>query len=244
MTARPAWYAPDWPRPAGVGAAVTTRIGGVSEGPFASLNLAGHVGDDPAAVDANRAALTEALALPAEPAWLEQVHGVAVADAGAGPGQQADASVATEPGTVCAVLTADCLPVLLARSDGTAVAAAHAGWKGLAAGVLEATVARLGPGRLTAWLGPAIGPAAFEVGEEVRAAFVDPDPGAAACFRYQGDSLHADLYALARRRLFAAGVAAIHGGGRCTFTEAGRFYSYRRDGRTGRLATLIWREAG
>ncbi|SFD24374.1 conserved hypothetical protein [Thiohalospira halophila DSM 15071] len=241
MTA-PAWFAPDWPRPPGVRAAVTTRAGGVSQDPFASLNLADHVGDEPAAVAADRAALVEALGLPAEPAWLEQVHGVAVADAGAGPGQQADASVATEPGTVCAVLTADCLPVLLARSDGTAVAAAHAGWKGLAAGVLEATAVRLGPGRITAWLGPAIGPAAFEVGEEVRAAFVDSDPGAAACFRYQGGSLHADLYALARRRLFAAGVAVVHGGGRCTFTEGERFYSYRREGRTGRMATLIWRD--
>jgi YfiH family protein len=223
---------------------VTTRLGGVSEGPFASLNLADHVGDDPAAVAANRRALATALALPGEPAWLEQVHGIAVADAAAGPGQQADASVATEAGAVCAVLTADCLPVLLAHSDGTAVAAAHAGWKGLAAGVLEATVLRLGPGRITAWLGPAIGPAAFEVGDEVRAAFVDPDPGAAGCFRRVDGSLHADLYALARRRLFAAGVAEVHGGGQCTFTEADRFYSYRREGRTGRLATLVWREAG
>jgi len=242
MNTRPVWFAPDWPRPAGIRAAVTTRAGGASEGPFASLNLAGHVDDDPAAVAANRRALAGALGGSGEPAWLEQVHGVAVADAAAGPGQQADASVATQPGAVCAVLTADCLPVLLARSDGSAVAAAHAGWKGLAAGVLEATVARLGRGRLTAWLGPAIGPNAFEVGEEVRAAFTDPDPGAAPCFRYRDGQLHADLYALARRRLFAAGVAEVHGGGRCTFTEAERFYSYRRDGRTGRLATLVWRE--
>ncbi|MFP4695858.1 peptidoglycan editing factor PgeF, partial [Thiohalospira sp.] len=199
---------------------------------------------DPAAVAANRRSLVDALGLPGEPAWLEQVHGVTVADAAAGSGQRADASVAAAPGAVCAVLTADCLPVLLARSDGTVVAAAHAGWKGLAGGVLEAAVARLGPGRITAWLGPAIGPGAFEVGDEVRAAFVDPDPGAAACFHYRHGSLHADLYALARRRLFVAGVAAVHGGGRCTFTESERFYSYRRDGLTGRMATLVWREGG
>ncbi|MFP4182886.1 MAG: polyphenol oxidase family protein, partial [Thiohalospira sp.] len=147
MSPRPAWYAPEWPRPAGVRAAVTTRIGGVSQGPFAALNLADHVGDDPAAVAANRRSLVDALGLPGEPAWLEQVHGVTVADAAAGSGQRADASVAAAPGAVCVVLTADCLPVLLARSDGTAVAAAHAGWKGLAGGVLEAAVARLGPGR-------------------------------------------------------------------------------------------------
>ena len=241
----PDWLSPEWPAPPGVTALTTIRPGGISRGPFASMNLAAHVGDDPEAVAANRRALRAALDLPAEPLWLNQVHGTGVVDAGNGAGEatpEADAAVSVVAGKACAVLTADCLPVLLAAKDGRAVAAAHAGWRGLAAGVLEAAVARLGvpPDTLLAWLGPAISQAAFEVGDEVRAAFVAADPEAAAAFlpnaagRWQ-----ADLYALARRRLSAAGVAAVYGGGECTYDDSGRFYSYRREARCGRMASII-----
>jgi hypothetical protein len=239
------WIVPDWPAPARVRALVTTRSGGVSTGPYAGLNLGDHVGDDAAMVACNRRLL--AAHLPAEPRWLEQVHGSAVAEAErARPGARADASVARAPGVVCAVLTADCLPVLLCDVAGNTVAAAHAGWRGLAGGVLENTVAAMSvePGALMAWLGPAIGPAAFEVGSEVREAFVAVDANAAAAFvqgAREGKWL-ADLYALARQRLHAAGVSAVHGGGACTVTDAQRFYSFRRDGVTGRFASLIWLE--
>lgn len=236
------WLRPRWPAPPSVGACSTTRSGGVSRGPYAGLNLGAHVGDAPEAVAENRARLRRWLALPAEPAWLEQVHGCAVAEAERGPAR-ADAAVARGPGAVCVVMTADCLPVLLCDRDGTRVAAAHAGWRGLAAGVLETTVEALGgaPDGLMAWLGPAIGPASFEVGEEVRAAFVEPDPGAAAAFvPSPGGRWLADLYALARRRLAAVGVTAVYGGGLDTYADAGRFYSYRRERATGRMASLIW----
>lgn len=238
---------PDWPAPPGVRAVMTTRAGGISLPPYASLNLGQHVGDVPATVAANRARLRHDL--PAEPAWLEQVHGVTVVDAGAlaaGAVPVADASVAFVPGVVCAVMTADCLPVLLARRDGQAVGAAHAGWRGLQAGVLEATVAQLGGGRdLLAWLGPAIGPTAFEVGDEVRAAFVADAAEASAAFRPGAapGKWWADIYLLARQRLQAVGVTAIHGGEHCTVSDPARFFSYRRDGRTGRMVALIWREA-
>ncbi len=238
---------PDWPAPPQVHACTTTRAGGVSVGPYATLNLAGHVGDDPVAVAENRARLRRALALPAEPRWLNQVHGVAVADAASRCECDADASVATAPGTVCVVMTADCLPLLLCDRTGTRVAAVHAGWRGLLNGVIEAAVARLGaaPGELLVWLGPAIGPQAFEVGEEVRSAFLAGDGAAAAAFAPspQGRWL-ADIYALARRRLARLGIDAVYGGGLCTYSDAERFYSYRREHVTGRMASLIWLASG
>ncbi len=238
------WIEPDWPTPLRVHALTTTRRGGYSLPPYAGLNLASHVGDDPAAVAANRNRLSAELGLPNEPLWLTQVHGCEVADTLlAKPGCQADAAIASAPGEVCAVLTADCLPVLFCDRAGTRVAAAHAGWRGLAAGVLEITLERLAlpPEEILAWLGPAIGPQAFEVGGEVVAAFVTGDPGAMAGFRQvTAERWYADLYALARRRLQARGVEQITGGDYCTFSDAERFYSYRRDGRTGRMASLIW----
>ena len=235
---------PDWPAPANVRAVVTTRLGGVSETPYASLNLATHVEDDPRRVAVNRARLREALALPSEPRWLNQIHGAGVVDAAkAESGVDADAVFATTPGVVCAVMTADCLPVLLCDRAGTRVAAAHAGWRGLLGGVVEATVDALEapPERLFAWLGPAIGPEAFEVGDEVRDAFLADDSGAVDAFRPSpAGRWLADIYHLARRRLGRIGLQAVHGGGLCTYRDAERFYSYRRDGRTGRMASLIW----
>ncbi len=243
--AAPEFLRPRWPAPARVHAAMTTRMGGTSVGPFAGFNLATHVGDDPAAVAANRRRLREALALPREPAWLEQVHGTRVAVLpGPAPGP-ADAAVAFAPDTVCAVLVADCLPVFFASRDGDRVGIAHAGWRGLAAGVVEATVAALDcdPGRLVAWLGPAIGPRAFEVGPEVREALLARDGGAAGAFEAARVGYWlADLPALARRRLAAAGVGAVAGGDTCTHADPARFYSYRRDGATGRMAALAWLE--
>jgi polyphenol oxidase len=233
---------PDWPAPPGIGAASTTRQGGVSVAPFDSFNLAGHVGDAPEAVAANRALLVKSLALPGEPVWLSQMHDTTVADAACSePGVEADASVAFGPGVVCAVLTADCLPVLLCHERGDRVGVVHAGWRGLSTGVLEAAVRALGGGDgLMAWLGPAIGPGAFQVGDEVREAFLDRDPGAAIAFQPDGERWLADLYTLARRRLAARGVTTVHGGGWCTFSDARRFFSYRREPRTGRMASLIW----
>lgn len=236
---------PAWPAPPGIRAATTTRVGGVSRDTFAGLNLASHVGDEPADVARNRALLREALALPGEPLWLSQVHGRVVVDAAqASEGAEADASFSTEPGVVCAVMTADCLPVLFADRAGGAVAAAHAGWRGLAGGVLEETLARFEePARVMAWLGPAIGPRAFEVGDEVRAAFCEAQAEAEHCFLPNGPGHWlADIYALARLRLGAAGVGEVYGGGRCTYSEPELFYSYRRSRRTGRMASLIWIE--
>ena len=235
---------PDWPAPTRVWAVSTTRAGGVSLPPYDRLNLATHVGDDPACIAENRRRLAAAAGFPAEPAWLEQVHGTTVAAA-----ETVDAPVAADaawtrvPGQPCVVLTADCLPVLLCDRAGTVVAAAHAGWRGLAGGVIAATVARLNaaPAELLAWLGPAIGPAAFEVGEEVRAAFLALDAGNAGCFQPSPTGRWlADLYELARRQLRRLGVPAIYGGDHCTFSEPERFFSYRRESRTGRMATLIW----
>jgi hypothetical protein len=241
----PDFIFPDWPAPAGVRAAVTTRGGGVSGGPFASFNLASHVGDDPAAVAANRARLRAALGLPAEPLWLAQVHGAEVARfAGGGEPPRADAAVATAPGEVCVVMVADCLPVIFATRDGGAVGVAHAGWRGLAAGVLERTLGALDrpAGEVMAWLGPCIGPRAFEVGEEVRQAFVGADPAAARRFAPNPRGRWwADLAGLARDSLAAAGVTNIHDGGGCTYEDPARFFSYRRDGVTGRFAALVWR---
>ncbi|MEX2148932.1 MAG: peptidoglycan editing factor PgeF [Steroidobacteraceae bacterium] len=234
---------PDWPAPANVRAAMTTRTGGVSSGRFSSFNLATHVGDDLAAVAENRRRLREALELPAEPRWLEQVHGAkVVAIPGKSP-RAADGVVTFAQGAVCAILVADCLPVFLASRDGTRAGLAHAGWRGLAAGIVEATVAKLdcNPKNLVAWLGPSIGPSAFEVGADVRSAFVADDPGSAAHFQTgHADRFFADLPSLASRRLTAAGVTDIRGSGRCTVSEPARFYSHRRDGRTGRMAALLW----
>ncbi len=235
---------PDWPAPACVRAAVTTRRGGSSRGPYESFNLGDQVGDDPEAVRRNRARLRERLRLSSDPVWLKQVHGTAVVDGAiAVPGTTADGAWCDRPGVVLGVLTADCLPVLLCDRSGTRVAALHAGWRGLAAGVIERGVEALGGdgAGLLAWLGPAIGPQTYEVGDEVRDAFVAADPRAGAAFAPHGPSKWlADLYRLAHRRLAALGVTAVHGGGRCTFREHEHFYSHRRDRVTGRMAAIIW----
>jgi purine-nucleoside/S-methyl-5'-thioadenosine phosphorylase / adenosine deaminase len=240
-----AFIAPDWRAPPGVRALITTRIGGVSRGPYAGLNLGDHVGDDPAAVALNRARL--AAHLPHPPLWLRQVHGVGVADPRRDrPGCEADASVTRQPGQVLAVLTADCLPVLLADESGAAIAIAHAGWRGLAAGVIERTVAALGtpPRRLVAYLGPAIGPRAFEVGHDVRDAFLRDDSDAASAFvPAASGKWFADLCALARQRLARLGTTRVYGGVFCTSSDPARFYSHRRDQITGRMASLLWLES-
>jgi hypothetical protein len=285
----PDWIVPAWPAPRRVRALMTTRAGGVSQAPYVSMNPASHVGDAPEAVAENRRILRQDL--PAEPLWLDQVHGVAVAEfpdiAGAVPSPcplpegegskspspfgggvrgegtqlllstcapEADASIARQPGQVCVVLTADCLPVLFCDRGGRVVAAAHAGWRGLAGGVLEATAAsmKVAPDEIMAWLGAAIGPDAFEVGEEVREALVEQHPLAAVAFRpalpgtLDGAPRKwlADIYALARIRLAAIGVTDVHGGGLCTYTDQARFFSYRRDKATGRMASLIWLDQG
>ncbi len=238
---------PGWPAPSRVRAAQTLRVGGVSHGEFASLNLGAHVGDDADAVRANRVLLAQTLELPGEPLWLSQGHGAHVVIAEAGEPRTGDAIVARGAGLVCVIQTADCLPVLFTNAAGTCVAAAHAGWRGLAGGVLEATVqamlnstAELAES-LIAWLGPAIGVEAFEVGAEVRESFVAHDAHASQAFtpnvrgRWQ-----ADLVMLAKQRLIAAGLSNIHGGGLCTATDSDRFFSHRRDGRSGRMGTLIW----
>jgi YfiH family protein len=240
---------PDWPAPAAVRAAATTRVGGESTGAWASLNLGDHVGDDVATVARNRARLGATLHLPQEPLWLRQVHGVSVADGAVdGRGAEADAIIADSPGKVCAVLTADCLPVLLCDEAGTHVAAIHAGWRGLAAGVVETTVAALATrgvesAGVLAWIGPAIGAAAYEVGAEVRDAFLAADPGAHRAFAPNARGRwQFDLVAVARARLAAAGVTHVFGGDLCTASDPQRFFSHRRDGTCGRQATLIWLE--
>jgi YfiH family protein len=239
----------EWKLPPGVRAAFTTRFGGVSTAPWDSLNLGAHVGDAPDAVDANRARVKSLLELPEEPAWLAQVHGVGVSDLDTVSAKDmpvtADVSITRERGRVCAIMVADCLPVLFASRDGQRIAAAHAGWRGLASGVLEHTVLALGvPGsELTAWMGPAISQEHFEVGDEVRAAFVAQDAGASTAFVANArGKWQADLVALARRRLNALGVRDVSGGEWCTFADPARFFSHRRDGQGGRMAALIWRE--
>ena len=235
---------PQWPAPARVRACSTRRQGGVSHSPWDALNLGGHVGDNPDAVARNRQLLVDEAGLPAMPQWLDQVHGTGVvrlAEGGETP-LRADACITSEPGVVCAIMTADCLPVLFCSQDGAEVAAAHAGWRGLCAGVLENTLAqfRSPPDQIHAWLGPAIGPDAFEVGAEVRDAFLAQDPHAGEAFHPSGDRFYANIWLLARRRLQAAGVRSISADSRCTFTQRDDFFSFRRDGITGRMATLIW----
>ena len=238
----PGWIIPDWPAPVAVRACVTTREGGVSVAPYAGLNLGNHVGDAPAHVAQNRARVRAAL--PVEPLWLRQTHGLQVADAVLAQVEtEADASVARQPNRVCAVMTADCLPVLFCDQAGTVVGAAHAGWRGLADGILEQTVAAMlvPSGQIMAWLGPGIGPDKFEVGEDVRAIFVADLSAASAAFKAgKPGKWLADIYQLARLRLTRLGVHQVYGGGLCTYTDAARFYSYRRDGVTGRMASLIW----
>jgi YfiH family protein len=236
------WLTPDWPAPANVHACVTTRGGGVSQAPFDSFNLGDHVGDEPAAVAENRRRLTGELGC--RPAWLSQVHGIEVVEADPARVAEADASWSATAGIACAVLTADCLPALFCDRAGTRVAAAHAGWRGLVGGVLEATLDALAvpPSEVLVWLGPAIGAHAFEVGPEVREAFIACHAQAAEAFvpsRNAGRYM-ADIYQLARIRLAARGVDAVYGGGLCTFSDEQRFYSYRRTARTGRLASLVW----
>ncbi|MGM0769466.1 MAG: peptidoglycan editing factor PgeF [Pseudomonadota bacterium] len=237
---------PDWPAPVQVKALSTTRLGGVSESPWSSMNLGSHVGDDPARVTANRQRLAEATGIaPANIGWLDQVHGTDVVALPANGTPRADASYTFEAGYACVIMTADCLPVLLCDVSGTRVGAAHAGWRSLCGGVIESLVKEIGgrPAELMAWLGPAIGPTQFEVGPEVRDAFQRHDTAAISAFSDNGarpGHFMADIYLLARQRLAACGVPQVYGGDFCTVSEPQRFYSYRRDGQTGRMASLIW----
>ena len=249
------WIVPEWPAPSTVCAISTTRYGGVSLGPYASFNLGTHVHDDPVAVAENRHRLKVLAGLPADPLWLSQVHGIRVVDAAeAMPGVEADAAFTGQTQVVCAIQTADCLPVLFCDTGGKVVAAAHAGWRGLLAGVLENTIEAMTrravpTDQIMAWLGPAIGPQAFEVGEEVRAAFLSREPAAESAFvpisqgesqeKSQGKYL-ADLFFLARKRLLAKGVSSVYGGEVCTVSDPARFFSHRRDRISGRQASLIW----
>lgn len=243
---------PNWPSPANVRAMQTTRAGGVSLAPYHDFNLGAHVNDDAMAVAHNRQLLSPFM--PSEPVWINQVHGVKAIDAAiAGCAAEADAAYTIKENTVCVTMTADCLPVLLCDQAGTIVAAVHAGWKGLLDGVIESTVHRmlvampnLAPQNLMVWLGPAIGPQAFEVGSEVREAFVTVDANATVAFKLAGnneasyDKWLGDIYQLARQRLNTIGVSQIYGGDFCTYTDEARFFSYRRDNVTGRMATIIW----
>lgn len=233
---------PNWPAPQNVKCLSTTRTGGVSVAPYTSLNLGVHVGDDLDHVQVNRQRLGQDL--PSQPLWLNQVHGTYVAQASGYSGVcDADASVADAVNQVCTVMTADCLPVLFCNTQGTKVAAAHAGWRGLLDGVLENTVNEFEQAdQVMAWLGPAIGPEAFEVGQEVKDAFTANNPASAACFKPSNNANKwlADLYSLARLRLQSVGVKQVYGGEFCTFTDESRFFSYRRDGVTGRMASCIW----
>lgn len=246
MTGMPFLITPDWPAAARVKACSSTRLGGCSVAPYAALNLGDHVGDDVSKVQHNRQWLQQHAGMPADPVWLNQVHGVAVVQLplGATTLVQADAVLSAVAGQVCAVMTADCLPVLFCDKAGTQVAAVHAGWRGLHAGILEATIQHFKqPDQLMVWLGPAIGPTAFEVGPEVRQLFIQQHPESIAAFQpsQQGKWL-ANLYLLARLRLQAAGVSAIYGGDYCTYSQPDLFFSYRREGQTGRMASCIWLE--
>lgn len=240
------WIIPEWPAPPAVRAVSTTRIGGVSDGPYRGLNLAEHVGDAARAVAGNRRLLRENLALPSAPRWLQQVHGTTVVDGSVWvPGMQADGSTTDRVGVVCAVLTADCLPLLLCDRRGGRVAALHAGWRGLAQGVVEAGLGVFPCPRqdILVWLGPCIGPGAFEVGAEVRQSFVSNMPETVVAFQpSRGGNWLANLSTIARLQLRRNGVRAVFGGQWCTHGDAARFFSYRRDRVTGRMASLIWLE--
>ncbi|MEI2606437.1 purine nucleoside phosphorylase YfiH [Erwinia aphidicola] len=235
---------PNWSVPVNVRACSSTRMGGVSQAPWNSLNLGDHVGDDPEHVRVNRQRLLELGDLPSMPQWLEQVHGTDVLPLSwhTPASLRPDAAYTRTPGVVCAVMTADCLPVLFCSQDGQEVAAAHAGWRGLCNGVLEETLSAFSapPAEISVWLGPAIGPDAFEVGPEVREAFIAQNPGDSAAFRPKGEKFYADLWLLAKQRLQGCGVRQVWGGGQCTHTQAEQFFSFRRDGVTGRMASLIW----
>lgn len=237
------WITPDWPAPANIHAATTLRTGGVSVAPYNSLNPATHVGDEAACVSENRQCIKTMLALPSDPVWLEQTHSNIVINAQQiNSLQQADASYSNVSGVVCAVMTADCLPLLICSTDGKKVAAIHAGWRGLLAGIITNTVNALATTELLVWLGPAIGAACFEVGAEVREVFVAKSSAFAPAFTHTCDNKYlANIYQLARIELVALGIHAVYGGDFCTVTEQDRFYSYRRDTQTGRMATLIWR---
>ena len=247
MSSMNEFLVPDWPAPANIHAYSSIRAGGFSQPPFDSFNLASHVGDDEADVQRNRQQLVQQLNLPSEPLWLDQVHGIKVVDAGNDTigSCQGDASFSHVTNRVCSVMTADCLPVLFCDRQGQTVAAAHAGWRGLQAGVLESTLNAMAcdTNEILAWLGPAIGPDNFEVGEEVYQAFVQHSADSAKAFKANRPGHYlADIYQLARIRLQSMGVNQIYGGDRCTFKEQDRFFSFRRDGQTGRMASLIWRD--
>ncbi len=236
---------PNWPAPEHVQAIQTTRLGGVSQGVYAALNLSDQLQDHPVNVARNRQLLAQYL--PSEPVWLKQVHGVGVVDAAkSGCLESADASYAKQPHVVCVTMTADCLPVLLCDEAGTVVAAVHAGWRSLCEGVIEATVKSMSVNhdQLMAWLGPAIGPEAFEVGAEVRQAFIDKDASAVSAFKAHGEKWLGDLYQLAKQRLNTVGVHRVYGASIdqdfCTYSDQAKFFSYRRDGETGRMGSLIW----
>lgn len=235
---------PDWPAPANVHAATTLRSGGVSVGPYASLNPACHVGDQHESVLYNRQIIRTKLALPSEPVWLEQIHSNLAVEAMASHEiQRADASFTRQSGVVCAVMTADCLPLLVCAADGRQVAAIHAGWRGLVDGIISNTLDAFEHRDVLVWLGPAIGVESFEVGEDVYDAFTDKSERYSAAFKEQADGKYlADIYELARIELSGLGVDKIYGGGLCTYTDAERFYSYRRDHVTGRIVSLIWRD--
>lgn len=238
------WISPDWPAAKNIHAAVTLRSGGLSQNNYQSLNLALHVNDDAESVKKNRQALTTMLNLPSQPIWLEQVHSNRVVKADRLTTiEKADASYTDQSNIICAILTADCLPILLASTDGIHIAAIHAGWRGLLAGIISNVVESLGTINVIAWLGPAIGSACFEVGKEVKTAFVCKSAQfSSAFFRTNDDKFLLDIYQLARIELATLGIHQVYGGDFCTVTDEERFYSYRRDGKTGRMATLIWRD--
>lgn len=238
------WLTPDWPLPVAIHAATTLRSGGVSRPPYQSLNSALHVGDDVDRVKQNRQIIKDMLNLPAEPVWLEQIHSDRVINVDDNQGKKlADASYTRERGVVCAVMTADCLPLLVCSADAECVGAIHAGWRGLLSGIVSNTLTAMGSNDYLVWLGPAIGPSCFEVGEEVRDAFLQKSIAFGDAFRLQSNNKWlADIYQLARVELASLGVGKIYGGNFCTMTDSQRFYSYRRDKQTGRMATLIWRE--
>jgi polyphenol oxidase len=235
---------PDWPAPSNIHAATTLRTGGVSQGKYANFNLAMHVGDDPELVHQNRGLLKTGLKLPSEPIWLNQTHSNRAIEAIASESSQpADASYTNRAGVVCVVLTADCLPLLVCAADGSEIAAIHAGWRGLVDGIIDNTIAALTSKEVLVWLGPAIGPERFEVGDDVRQAYLGKSTEFAPAFKQQNENKWlADIYRLARINLAMLGIDKVYGGGFCTVTDDEQFYSYRRDKETGRMATLIWRD--